>query len=145
LRDRAWAFGTVLALTAMVIGSLTMTAKSDDAVAQATLDVFSGRPNPTWTLTAAETKELQGRLARLATKLPAAPDVPDLGYRGVQLTLGAMELSVARGGVSIQQGGTVTHLADAGRQLERWLVQTAQGKVSPDILKIAGGDLSASP
>jgi hypothetical protein len=132
-------------VAALVIGSLMMTAKSDDAVAQATLKVFSGRPNPSWTLSVAETNELERRLAGLSTKLPAAPNVPDLGYRGVQVTLGAMEITVAGGGVSVQQSAAVTHFADTRRQLERWLVQTAQGKVSPDILKIAESDLSASP
>jgi hypothetical protein len=132
-----------VALAVMVIGSLTMTAKSDDVVAQATLDIFSGRPNPTWTLTEAQTRDLQSRLTRLSTKLRTAPDVPNLGYRGVRVRVETSELTVARGGVAIESTGSVVHFVDADRQLESWLLHTAQGKVPPDILKIAEADLSA--
>ncbi len=42
------------------------------------LDVYSGRPNPTWTLTAHEAAELIQRLQKLAT-LPTVPSVGNLG------------------------------------------------------------------
>lgn len=48
----------------------------------AELDIFSGRPNPTWTLTTDESS----RLAAQLTNLPPAgqaPADPGLGYRGV--------------------------------------------------------------
>lgn len=50
----------------------------------AELDIFSGRPNPTWTLTTDEST----RMAALLTNLPPAnpaPADPGLGYRGVVL------------------------------------------------------------
>ncbi len=45
------------------------------------LDVFSGRPNPSWVLTPAESEEIVMRLRRLASAaMPTAP--APLGYRG---------------------------------------------------------------
>ncbi len=92
-----------------------MMAKSDEPVGQATLDIFSGRPNPTWTLTPEATAELRQRLATLSARLSAAPPS-------------------ARPRLS-------ANYADAGRQLERWLLNTAQGKIAPDVLGIAAHSL----
>ncbi len=48
---------------------------------QVELDVFSGRPNPTWPLTAEEQQELIAQVDRLASVTPGhAPAA--LGYRG---------------------------------------------------------------
>ena len=124
-----------------------MTATSDEAVGRATLDIFSGRPNPTWTLTEAQTRQLERRVTGLSAKLPEAPDIPDLGYRGIRVTLPGqprtVELTVARGGIEVQRNGSVTHFSDADRQMERWLLQTAQGKVSQELLQLAERELSA--
>jgi len=44
------------------------------------LDVFSGRPNPTWPLTAEESQDLLARIGQLS---PGGGPVPaGLGYRG---------------------------------------------------------------
>lgn len=47
---------------------------------QVELDVFSGRPNPTWPLTAEEGRDLLARVGRLS---PGGGPLPaGLGYRG---------------------------------------------------------------
>jgi hypothetical protein len=125
----------------MVIGNHVMAAKSDELVGQATLEIFSGRPNPMWTLTEAQTRELRNRITGLSARLTEAPELPDLGYRGVHVAISGqqqnLELTVGRGGIVLQESGTTTNFQDAGRQLERWLLHTAQGKVSPDVLRLA--------
>jgi hypothetical protein len=111
------------------------------------LDVFSGRPNPTWLLTGAEAAELRSRLAD-PTHTPLAPAaVPPpsgrLGYRGFVLgdpehTLaGADRLEVGEGFVRAVDGATGRTLAvfaDADRTLERWLVAGARGRAEPGLL-----------
>jgi hypothetical protein len=129
----------------MMIGGVAMTANSDELNGQATLDIFSGRPNPTWTLSATEAQELRNHISALSTSLPNAAEVPDLGYRGVRVALSSTEVTVGHGSVAVETGGKTTNFADAGRQLERWLLHTAQGKIAPDVLKIAEGDLRAPP
>ena len=57
------------------------------------MDIFSGRPNPVWTLTADE----GAALARLVAHLPpaAAPAQVDLGYRGFVVSGDSATLGVA--------------------------------------------------
>jgi len=120
-------------------------ASASEATGIATLDVFSGRPNPTWTLTSAQTRELQSRIKSLSTTLRTEPDVPDLGYRGVSVSIRgkeSAEVSVARGAITVTQGGSVAKFQDTERQLERWLVHTGDAQLSPDLLRMADNDLS---
>jgi hypothetical protein len=47
------------------------------------LDVFSGRPNPRWVLTPAESRQLTGRVRDgTAPVVPVSMDAGNLGYRG---------------------------------------------------------------
>jgi hypothetical protein len=138
-----------LALLIFLIGGQAMAdapANADDAVATVTLDVFSGRPNPSWTLTPAQVGELQDRIKALSTPLSGEPDVPDLGYRGVTVTISGAnqtgEISVARGGVTLTQGASAAKFQDTGRELERWLVHTGAAQLAPDLLQTVESDLS---
>ena len=98
------------------------------------LDAFSGRPNPTWLLDAAEIAQLRGRLAGL----PRAPGetLPDrgLGYRGFRVRLqgeasdAAQTVYVTNGLVSRGENGEVyrdTH------DLEGWLQENARTRGYP--------------
>jgi hypothetical protein len=111
------------------------------------LDVFSGRPNPTWQLTGAEAAELRSRLADPTRTPLASATVPPpsgrLGYRGFVLgdperTLaGADRLEVGEGFVRAVHGATGRTLAvfaDADRALERWLVAAARSRAEPGLL-----------
>jgi hypothetical protein len=48
------------------------------------LDIFSGRPNPTWTMAGEAAEHLWSRLRDLEPAPPKEP--PDLGYRGFLLS-----------------------------------------------------------
>jgi hypothetical protein len=99
-------------------------------------DLYSGRPNPTWTLSADEAGRLEGLLGRLA---PAAGGgYPDrLGYRGLRLTLARPGAAVATAEIADgrlhygDRAGTRV-LADPGREVERWLIATSKDKVGAD-------------
>ena len=88
------------------------------------LDVFSGRPNPSWVLGPAEAAALQQLVhAQDAVAPPPAPP-PGLGYRGFVVTLGsgsAREVLRIRGGSIERQGQSYR---DPGRTVEKYLIQT---------------------
>lgn len=94
------------------------------------LDVFSGRPNPGWELTAAEAAELARRLAGLAPSA-TGPAEPGLGFRGYRivnregLTGLPHEIRVFGGALTTLDGGHIRHFAD-NSEIERWLLEQAR-------------------
>ena len=97
------------------------------------LDIFSGRPNPRWTISLAQEMEF-GRLVA-AAPLDAITAQPEpLGYRGFVVTLDA-ETEQART-ITVGLGriveGAVTH-RDDGRLTERWLLTSGTGHLDPTI------------
>jgi len=110
-----------------VTGSVAASAASP---ARVELDVFSGRPNPAWELSEADTAAL---LDVIATLPPTSPlDLPTpLGYRGFLVSLTApesgmeMNIHAFRATVEFRGDGT-TYYADPDRQVERWLLATGK-------------------
>lgn len=104
-------------------------------------DLFSGRPNPAWTLDADEAADLAD-LLRLLPPGGAAPEPPGLGYRGMvargveQVLPGCTALRAFRGAASAECGGAPRVYADPGRALERWLVETARRRLDPDLFAV---------
>ena len=99
------------------------------------LDIFSGRPNPTWTLSAGETAELKRRLADLPPSAKA-PQPPPLGYRGFVMTrTGGVEgdldlpqaVRVFAGVLEVEQDRRTEHLRDEER-IEEWLQTLARAR-----------------
>lgn len=108
---------------------------------QVELDVFSGRPNPAWTLPRAQGAELDALIGQLPAM--AAPDAPfdGLGYRGVVVR------DPARPGWSLVAMGDVVRVAsgdgskaysDIGASVERWLLDRAGEAVDPALLARLG-------
>jgi len=120
---------------------------------QVALGIFSGRPNPSWTLTPAQDAELRQRLDALTlTDQPFPYAEMKLGYYGFALLLPASEgmpsrtVSVFKGIVQVETtGGQVTQLADDDRVLERWLLITATGYVEPDVIEAVRQELEPTP
>ena len=104
-------------------------------------DLFSGRPNPVWTLDADEADDLAD-LLRLLAHDGAAPEPPGLGYRGmvvhgVETALpGCTSVRAFRGAASAECGGSPRVYADPDRGLERWLVETARRRLDPDLFAV---------
>ena len=94
------------------------------------LDIFSGLPNPTWALSAAQREEFLAALAALEPDPLAVQEQVGLGYRGVLVHLDDGEpgqrTSVRFFGGLAQQSvdGVAIVLVDSDRSLERWLVET---------------------
>lgn len=99
------------------------------------LDVFSGRPNPRWTLMAGRAAEL-GQLIRDLE--PAdRPKPPGLGYRGFVLTSGAAKASVFGGVVSVKRDDDIAHFRDV-HGLEQLLLRQARAHGYDELLTAFG-------
>lgn len=99
------------------------------------LDIFSGRPSPSWNLTAAQAEEL----ARLLESLPAdeskggTDDAPGLGYRGFTIQGRDVWIAAFRGRISVQRDGAERRLSDPDRSVERWLLGTGEPSLEPNV------------
>lgn len=102
---------------------------ADKADVQVELDVFSGRPNPSWRLRAAERDQLFG-LLRATKELGAVSTAPPgLGYRGLILRIesgGHAEL-LRVGDGAIAADGAVYR--DNGRAVEAFLFAVMPAKL----------------
>ncbi len=97
---------------------------------KAILDVFSGRPNPSWELTPQDAKELARRLTSMA---PAsrAPAEGGLGYRGFTIANPdkmadlPVQISVFNGVIGLSENGHTTYYSDTNG-VEDWLIRLAR-------------------
>lgn len=104
------------------------------------LDIFSGRPNPSWELTPADSTIFLQQLRALPQTVAGQAE-EGLGYRGLVVTetggvlIDSFATIVVSGGLVVgqrPQGGAQTWL-DTGRSLERWLARTGKPHLDPDI------------
>ena len=104
------------------------------------LDIFSGMPNPTWTLTDAEEDSFIKRLAALE-RSSSSELSGNLGYRGfiVQCMQGdnLQLIRVQKGSVQISDNATEVYASDKNRDLERWLLNTAKPHLDDELFQIA--------
>jgi hypothetical protein len=110
------------------------------------VDIYSGRPNPSYPLHSTETAELMSRLATLP-QTDQAPEPAALGYRGLRVTIDppdpTAEIQVGHGTVTIQQSnGEQRWLTDPDRQLERWLVSLGATHLDHDDITALRNELS---
>jgi hypothetical protein len=88
-------------------------------VALVELDLFSGRPNPTWALDERSAQQIQQLIDSLApTHLPP-PEAPALGYRGFRVSLEDRSYRVWNTHVIVAAGD---HRADPDRKVETFLL-----------------------
>lgn len=116
----------------------TSTLTGVSARATVELDVFSGLPNPTWSLSEAETESFQDKVNALPNA--EAGERPNrLGYRGMIVRLGAGNaetLWLIWGGYAQKiQGTRVTDYLDADHHVEDWLFKSGQPYLQPDLFQ----------
>ena len=103
------------------------------------VDLFSGRPNPTWSLTPEEVAHLVEIVDELEPA--AAQEAPGgLGYRGIRFRLFRQGREIASAEsfdehLSRQGAAGTRHLADPGRKIERWLLGTGEGRIESEVYK----------
>jgi len=102
------------------------------------LDIYSGRPNPTWTLSSQDGDSFDSKLAALPAAQPSTLPNP-LGYRGfiVRTRRGDDETRsvVQQGHVQSTRGQATTFRSDPDRALERWLLDTGRVALPPDVVQ----------
>jgi len=103
---------------------------------QAELDIFSGRPNPRWNLTAAQAAELQEVVDALPMTTAAAPENANLGYRGFIVSDAAdtsWRIVAYDGYVVVTQGDRRETRKDDSRTTERWLLQSGGSAIESSV------------
>lgn len=111
-------------------------------------DLYSGRPNPAWSLTPEEVAQLVDRVDALARADEAEPP-GRLGYRGLRLRLQAGGREIASGEsfdghLRFQDAAGSRHLADPGGEVERWLLETGAGKIEPQVYETLRNEAESS-
>lgn len=115
---------------------------------QASLNIFSGRPDPHWLLNAAETEILLQKVQSLDSTVTDLVKPEELGYRGISvrsLDPGAtnfVELTAFRNIVWVTRvNGDVHILADKSNSIEVWLLGTAGPHLPSDLLDYAAREI----
>ena len=110
------------------------TSKSPDAEtpSEASALIFSGRPDPIWTLPAALTRQLLD-LWNQAKPVQQMPSLrTGLGYRGCTWRMADDEWIACDGTITrYRKGNAVESRADVGRKFERLLIGSCPGDAVP--------------
>jgi len=96
-----------------------------------TLGIYSGRPDPAWTLTADEAASVDGVLAALPDGT-GTPPVGGLGYHGFTISRSGSVVVAYQGAVAPPGDGPRAVKADPTRSVERCLLETSRSHVTPD-------------
>jgi hypothetical protein len=134
--------GIVLVLLIVACGGAG-TSQEGAAPMRAEIDLYSGRPNPNWDLSAEEAAQLTTRIERLPP-ISSGEIQEGLGYRGIIVAGSSGELrrvTVSNGVVVVERTGRTEAFADTDRELERWLFQTSKGRIDAAIYELVANEL----
>ena len=109
-----------------------------------TLDVFSGRPNPSWELSAKEASDFRDVLRRLPRSNAASEHRAGMGYRGIVVSSANTyddefdfdEVRLFNEVITVRTSRSYCELIDQERQLEQALLQTARAQIDPSLFEI---------
>jgi hypothetical protein len=108
-----------------------------------TLGIYSGRPDPTWTLTGAEAAAVE-RAIQALPQVAGTPPEGGLGYHGFTVASPGRTLTAYQGVVSTGGGGGPTVLrSDPGRTVERLLLELGRTHLAPAEIAEAERSLAA--
>lgn len=100
-----------------------------------TLNVFSGRPNPVWTVPEGGAAELTDRMGAITTtsNLKPAGVVAGLGYRGFSVSRNEESDAMYIHSGVVDPGHASPTLIAGDREIEKWLLSTAGQAVTADV------------
>ncbi len=107
------------------------------------VDIFSGMPNPEWTLSEASATMLLAKLCGLPPA-KAAPRSSKLGYRGLVVHIAAQAertVLIHQGIIESRQGDSSTFLLDKNRALETWLIHSGRESLSDEVERVLDAEL----
>ncbi len=105
---------------------------------EVTLDILSGRPNPKWSLSDEQVRELKDRLLDIPRAKPSRPI--GLGYRGVVVMNHARDpklpsqIRAYDSVLSVSGAGGTTYHKDVNR-IEEWLLDQAKALGYADLIE----------
>lgn len=126
-----WKEGFVVNLQRDAPGRFAVVDARVEPAAEVTLGIYSGRPDPGWTLTPDQADELAGALARLRRVDEPAP-AGGLGYHGFTVVTPERTLVAYDGKVTSTLPGSSYVLDDPERTIERFLLATAPPQVTAE-------------
>jgi hypothetical protein len=109
------------------------------------LDIFSGRPNPTWQLSQEQESELFNRISHLETKKRLGISNNEssfgLGYRGLIVEGMSKRFEIYNGTVKVFENNSSHVLVDTRYHLEQWLLQTGTDNTNGNLLKFINEEI----
>lgn len=144
MRGRRRASTAVIAALAMLLAACATASPSPEPSGPmvVTLGIYSGRPDPSWTLTSSEAAGLEAVLAPL-TVVTDAPPEGGLGYHGYTITSPARTLVAFRGAIAAPGQGPRAMKLDPTLSVERYLLETSRSRVTPDEFAAAESAIGA--
>ena len=112
------------------------------------VDIYSGRPNPRFSLSPPASAELMRRIESLSPLGGQGTISEALGYRGFRVVPGdedpSVEEIVASNGVVLvrQPDAQERIMADRDRSIERWLAQAGASALDSEVVSVLRGELS---
>jgi hypothetical protein len=111
-----------------------------------TLGLYSGRPDPSWTLSDVQVAALVGQLAALPAAIGSAPQ-GGLGYHGFSIVVRRPDqpdqtFQVYRGAVTSPGDAPGTYGADPQRTLESALLETGRSHLTATEINVVEADLT---
>lgn len=115
-----------------------------------TLDVFSGRPNPTWTLTKEQAILFLNNISQIKPTNENIQNYPEkiLGYRGFIVDekgdkdLTSKRFEIYNGAIKVLSNSSSYLLKDKDFQIEDWLLQTAYNHIDKDTFNFVKEDIA---
>jgi hypothetical protein len=112
-----------------------------------TLDIFSGRPNPTWTLTKEQTILFLHKISEIK---PTNENIREkiLGYRGFTVDqiankdLTSKRFHIYNGAIKVLSNSSSYLLKDKDFQIEKWLLQTAYNHIDNSTFNFVQDDIA---
>jgi hypothetical protein len=136
---RKYAIGLLLII--IIISAIGIAGKEQAKQIQkvnAELDIFSGRPNPSWELSSEEISDLARYMAGLTPAIkPAVPG--DLGYRGFVISNPGKiaglpaNIHVFSGILAVTEKGSTSYYNDVNN-IESWLIERAKEHGYGDVI-----------
>jgi hypothetical protein len=143
----------LVGLAVLLVGAMAVLGKAGAQTSgetwQVEIDIFSGRPNPVFTLSASEVADVKGRLATAKSAAGASANVKTirpsiLGYRGLLILGKSSDGKQVTGDIEVYKGKLLRRtpspaavLDDSAAGVERQLLSLAVAKnaVSPQLMQ----------
>jgi len=117
--------------------------QQEQALITVEVDIFSGMPNPEWTLSEASATMLMAKLSGMP-KTTVGPRSTNLGYRGLVVRIageGERTLFIHKGLIESRQGDSSTFLLDKDRAVEGWLIRSGRESLSDEVRRLLDAEL----